>query len=81
MFFITHPNSKINSLWHNHGNKENKYSAICYLNDTVGTEFKDGFTIEPDINTWYVWKSNIEHRPVKKYVDKLRINIVADIYL
>lgn len=79
--FITFPKNNINSEWHSHGDNKNKFSAICYLNDTVGTEFKDGFTIEPSINTWYLWKSNIEHKPVKKYVDKLRINIVADIYL
>ena len=79
--FITFPKNKINSGWHSHGNNKNKFSAICYLNNTIGTEFKKGFSIEPDINTWYVWKSDIEHRPVKKYVNKLRINIVADIYL
>lgn len=79
--FITFPKNNIASEWHSHGNDKNKFSAICYLNDTVGTEFRDNFTIEPNINTWYVWESNIEHRPVKKYVDKLRINIVADIYL
>ena len=79
--FITFPKNNVDSEWHSHGNDKNKFSAICYLNNTIGTEFKDGFSIEPDINTWYVWKSDIEHRPLKKYADKLRINIVADIYI
>ena len=79
--FITFSKKDINSGWHSHGKDKNKFSAICYLNSTIGTEFKNGFNIEPDINTWYVWKSDIEHRPIKKCADKLRINIIADIYL
>jgi hypothetical protein len=79
--FITYSNNKINSFWHNHGNKENKYSAICYLNNTFGTEFEDGSIIDPLINTWYIWESYKKHRPIQKQIDNLRINIVADIYL
>ncbi len=82
--FITFPKNTVNSGWHSHNDKyiENAFSAVCYLTDTnVGTEFKDGFIIEPNINTWYIWDSNLEHRPVIKYMDKLRITIAADINL
>jgi len=79
--FITFPKSEINTNWHNHGNVKDRYSAICYLNNTVGTEFKNVSIDKPDINTWYIWKSDIEHRPIKKSIDNLRINIVGDIYL
>ena len=79
--FITYPNNKVNTLWHDHGNNKNKFSSICYLNETTGTEFEDNVYIEPEINTWYIWESHLKHRPINKKVNDFRINIVADIYI
>tara|TARA_R100000988_G_scaffold103180_1_gene81219 strand:- start:186 stop:659 length:474 start_codon:yes stop_codon:yes gene_type:complete len=83
--FITLPKMKISAQWHSHQNsKINKkqLSALCYLTETdVGTEFKNGFVIKPKLNNWYIWDSNLIHRPEDKEVNNLRITLGSNIYL
>ena len=82
---VTLPTMKISSQWHSHENKEinkKQLSALCYLTKTnVGTEFKNGKSIKPQINTWYIWDSSLVHRPEDKPVNNLRITLGSNIYL
>ena len=76
---------KISAQWHSHQNSEinkKQLSALCYLTETdVGTEFKNGFVIKPKLNNWYIWDSNLIHRPEDKEVNNLRITLGSNIYL
>ena len=83
--FITLPKMKISAQWHSHQNNKidkKQLSTLCYLTETdVGTEFKDGFIIKPKLNTWYIWNSDLVHRPEDKEVNNLRITLGSNIYL
>lgn len=75
-------NSTIQEGWHNHlileGVKE--ISALCYLTKTkLGTLFNDNFRIVPEINTWFIWPSYLEHSPEPGYIDEERIVIASAI--
>lgn len=75
-------NSNVEKNWHNHlvikGLRE--ISALCYLNDTnLGTVFEGDFKIIPEINTWYIWPSYLEHSPEPGYTEEERIVVASAI--
>lgn len=79
-------NQFITSKWHNHLIKKYKeyeqVSALCYLTETdIGTEFEDvnyKVQIKPKLHHWYIWPSNILHKPIRKKTNKDRMILAAD---
>ena len=74
------PGTKNPAVWHNHFQEEHKskiqVSGICYLTKTDhGTEFaNDFFKTEtvPVLDHWYIWPSQLGHRPKEIKNDKPR---------
>lgn len=72
---ITNP-----AVWHNHFQEEHKskvqVSGICYLTETEhGTEFSNEFfktETVPVLHHWYLWPSQLGHRPKEIKNDKPR---------
>jgi hypothetical protein len=77
-------NIKKKNLWHSHCDiswGENKISGIYYLKNPLkeGTKFQN-FTLEANPYTWYIYPSNLLHRPpnTKSFVN--RYTLAADFY-
>jgi hypothetical protein len=80
--FITMPNSKINSMWHNHESSESNFSTLCYLTeDGVGTQFEGNFILKPNKNHWNIFDSKLMHTPLNKKINKLRISIASEVLI
>jgi hypothetical protein len=81
--YITFSKQKTKPLWHNHVREKHErvLSNVCYLTPTkIGTEFKNGFVIKPQINYWYTWDGSLLHRPIESLTKNTRIVIAADVY-
>ncbi len=74
------PGTQNPAVWHNHFQEEHEskiqVSGICYLTETNhGTEFmNDFFKTEtvPVLDHWYIWPSQLGHRPKEIKNDKPR---------
>ena len=92
--FYTQDNSEIKGGWHNHIDYENTdikekevvtISGIFYLTDTeIGTEFKtSNFKIQtrPKKNSWFLFDSSLNHRPIPSEKTKERMVLATSINL
>ena len=86
--YLTFKNENTKPEWHNHmetNNNNINVSGLLYITETnIGTEFKTrflNFETVPYINRWYMWNSNIVHRPKNMISDKDRIIIATSTIL
>jgi hypothetical protein len=73
-----------NDQWHNHSNAGPfTISGIYYMINprNVGTEFKNFVIEKPQKHTWYLFPSNLDHRPPKVLSFRKRYTLGADFYL
>jgi hypothetical protein len=82
---------EVPAVWHKHYDDNIEYkdhiqvSGIFYLTDTdIGTEFENEhfkLEIKPISNCWYIWDSNLLHRPKKNITKKDRIILATQTIL
>jgi hypothetical protein len=79
---FNHRKKDFEDQWHKHDDPgHNKLSGVYYLRNlrNEATEFKD-FKINAKPYTWYVYPSNLLHRPPKLKSFRYRYTLAADFY-
>ena len=79
---FNHKKKDYDCQWHSHDEPgQNKLSGIYYLRNlrNEGTEFEN-FKIDTKPYTWYIYPSNLSHRPPKIKSFRYRYTLAADFY-
>jgi len=85
--YINYKGQKPNNGWHDHHHEKGKINitGLMYLTETYfGTEFKTKFLkIEtiPYINRWYLWDSEIFHKPIDNIATEDRVVLATNTIL